>query len=71
MTRHQRESLLKFGRMSMGWERAAQFVGIGDPTWDVLVRLGYIEERREGRGRANRLLQLTDEGRKYIDNYYG
>jgi hypothetical protein len=51
----------------MGWERAANLVGIGDPTIDVLVALGYLEERCEGPGRTNRWLRITAKGERAVN----
>lgn len=70
VTKHQEQALLTFRKRAMGWERAANFVGIGDATWDALVAMGYVEERRDGPGRQNRWLRLTEKGRRATDEGY-
>lgn len=67
VTKHQEKSLISFRQRAVGWERAANFVGIGDATFDALVAMGYLEERRDGPGRQNRWLRMTEKGNRAID----
>jgi len=48
LTPHQARSLKKLrGRADGGWHRSV-VRGIGQRTWDHLVALGFVEDRRDG-----------------------
>jgi DNA-binding MarR family transcriptional regulator len=38
-----------------------------DFAWDTLVTLGYVEERRDEKAATQRLLRLTEKGRRAAD----
>ena len=40
---------------------------VSQRTWDTLITLGYVEERREGDAANQRLLRLTEKGRRAAD----
>ena len=46
----------------MDWTPAERLVPrVSQQTWDTLITLGYLEERREGDAANQRLLRLTRE----------
>ena len=52
----------------MDWTPAASLVPrVSQTTWDTLVTLGYVEERRDGEAANQRLLRLTEKGRRAAD----
>jgi len=53
----------------MDWTRATLH-RVSQQTWDTLVTLGYVEERREGDAANQRLLRLTEKGRHAADQRY-
>ena len=63
-TSHQLNALRKLRLGTASWERAANYPGIGQVTWDQLEGLGYVEQRREG---SSRFLRLTEEGMRVVD----
>lgn len=63
LTSHQIKALQKLRPWVAGWERA-NFPGMGKLTWDKLVELGYVEERREG---SSRFVRLTEMGMRVVD----
>ena len=44
----QTNALRKLRLWVASWERAANYPGVRKTTWDQLVELGYVEQRREG-----------------------
>jgi hypothetical protein len=40
---------------------SANLPGVGQRTWDTLVSLGFLEERREGASHKERPLKLTEK----------
>ena len=42
---------------------------VSQQTWDTLITLGYLEERREGDAANQRLLRLTEKGRRAADGH--
>ena len=63
-TSHQLNALRKLRLWQASWEKAANYPGIGQVTWDQLEGLGYVEQRREG---SSRFLRLTEEGIRVVD----
>jgi len=52
----------------MDWTPAASLVPrVSQTTWDTLVTLGYVEERLDGDASDQRLLRLTEKGRRAAD----
>jgi len=49
-----------------GWTPATLH-RISQKTWDTLVTLGYVEERRDGEAADQRLIRLTEKGRRAAD----
>jgi hypothetical protein len=66
LTSHQIKALRKLRLWGATWERAV-IPGFSQATWDELVGLGYVEERREGPGNSSRFLRLTEEGMRAVD----
>ena len=67
VTRFQERALKKFRARAIGWERAANYVGIGNDTFQALIDMGYLEERREGNNRQQWWLRITDKGNRALD----
>jgi hypothetical protein len=67
VTPYEAQCLKKFAQRAMGWERPAFITGIGQGTYDSLVKQGYLEERRDGPGASNRWLRLTEKGKRAVD----
>jgi hypothetical protein len=65
VTPFQARNLKKFRRRAVGWERPANHPGISEKTFDALVALGYLEEKREGQ---DRFLRITDKGHRALDD---
>ena len=42
---------------------------VSQQTWDTLITLGYVEERREGDAANQRLLRLTEKGSRAADGH--
>jgi hypothetical protein len=63
LTNHQIKALRKL-RL---WVASSAIPGIHQSTWDKLVELGYVEERREGPGNSRRFLRLTEKGKQAVD----
>jgi hypothetical protein len=40
---------------------------VSQNTWDSLVTLGFVEEKREGEAANQRFLRLTEKGRRAAD----
>ena len=40
---------------------------VSQNIWDSLVTLGFVEEKREGQAANQRLLRLTEKGRRAAD----
>jgi DNA-binding PadR family transcriptional regulator len=40
---------------------------VSQDTWDSLVTLGYLEERREGEAANQRVIRLTEKGKRVVD----
>ena len=52
----------------MDWTSAERLVSrVSQQTCDTLITLGYLEERREGDAANQRLLRLTEKGRRAAD----
>jgi hypothetical protein len=66
LTHHQAKALRMLRDLTSDWERA-DVPGIGQSTWDRLVTLGYLEERRDGFTPKERFLRLTERGRRATD----
>ena len=64
-TSHQLNALRKLRLGTASWERAANYPGIGQVTWDQLEGLGYVEQRREGSSSSSS--RLTEEGMRVVD----
>ena len=60
----QTNALRKLRLWVASWERAANYPGVRKTTWDQLVELGYVEQRREGYAR---FLRLTEKGKRMVD----
>ena len=62
LTRHQARSLRKLRALGSNWE-PANLPRISQQTWDTLITLGFVEERRDGPS-SQRSLRLTEKGRR-------
>ena len=62
LTRHQARSLRKLRELGSNWE-PANLPRISQQTWDTLITLGFVEERRDGPS-SQRSLRLTEKGRR-------
>jgi hypothetical protein len=63
VTQHEARCLRRFAQQATGWERPASITGIGQGTYDSLVRKGYLEQKWEG---PDRFLQLTHKGKRAV-----
>jgi hypothetical protein len=63
---HQKRSLRKLRERGKDWTPAT-LPRVSQNTWDSLVTLGYLEERREGDAANQRLIRLTEKGRRVVD----
>jgi len=64
LTNHEARTLRKFRMRSLNWE-PADLPGVGQNTWDRLVTLGFLEERRNEE--EGRLLRVTEKGLRAAD----
>jgi hypothetical protein len=63
---YQMRTLRKLRGSGKDWTPAT-LPTVSQTTWDTLVTLGYVEERREGETANQRLLRLTEKGRRVAD----
>ena len=63
---HQLRSLRKLRDRGLDWVPAT-LPRISQETWDRLLALGFVEERRDGKAANQRFLRLTDKGRRAAD----
>jgi len=59
-------TLKKLRDRGMDWTPAT-LPKVSQETWNTLVTLGYVEERHEGDAANQRLLRLTEKGRRAAD----
>jgi hypothetical protein len=65
LTNHQARTLRKLRGRSLEWE-LGNLPGVGQATWDRLVTLGFLEERRDTLS-SQRYIRLTDRGRRFAE----
>jgi hypothetical protein len=63
---HQIKTLKKAGATGREWI-PAHLLRVSQKTWDSLITLGFIEEKREGETANQRFLRLTEKGRRAAD----
>jgi len=66
LTDHQTRSLKRLRASGMDWTPAT-LPRVSQETWSTLVTLGYVDERRNGEAANQRLLRLTEKGRRVAD----